>query len=142
MIVFLSSFPWFFLMITLYGFLVRSWTIIVIFLFSIGLLLCIQVLIKYFFPVLRPAGYKKTDLLSPTILDSSFPSHHTACSFLLYFFAQATIPQFWTLFLFFAVLVALSRIYFHKHYPIDIAGGFVMAYVVFTVAMYIFGILN
>jgi undecaprenyl-diphosphatase len=77
-------------------------------------------LIKYFFPTPRPSGYVKTDYLLPTFVDSSFPSNHAAGSFLLYFFVQATIPQLHFVFLFFALLVGLSRVHLHKHHPIDI----------------------
>lgn len=55
---------------------------------------------------------------------------------------RATIPSLHFLFLFFALLVAISRLQLDKHHPIDVAGGFVTAYIVFFFAVYVVGILG
>jgi membrane-associated phospholipid phosphatase len=139
-IVTISSFPGFILPISLYALLIHDVSIVFVFLLSMGVLAFIQMLIKYFFPTPRPVGYIKTDYLLPTFVDSSFPSNHAAGSFLLYFFVQATIPQLHFVFLFFALLVGLSRVHLHKHHPIDVIGGFMTAYFVFFFAVYVVGI--
>lgn len=140
-VVTVSSFPWFILPISLYALLIHDISIVVIFLLSMWVLAFIQMLIKYFFPTPRPSGYVKTDYLLPTFVDSSFPSNHAAGSFLLYFFVQATIPQLHFVFLFFALLVGLSRVHLHKHHPIDIVWWFMTAYLVFFFSAYVFGFL-
>jgi len=141
-IVTVSSFPGFILPISIYALLVHDMSLVVVFLLSMGVLALIHILVKYFFPVPRPAWYVKTDFLLPTFVDSSFPSNHAAGSFLLYFFVQATIPQLGFLFLFFALLVALSRIHLQKHHAIDVVGGFMTAYIVFFFSAYVFGFLG
>lgn len=140
-IVAISSFPWFVLPISLYALLIYDMSIVVIFLLAMWVLAFVQMVIKYFFPTPRPDWYVKTDYLLPTFVDSSFPSNHAAWAFLLYFFVQATIPQLHFLFLFFALLVGLSRVHLHKHHPIDVIGGFMTAYIVFFFSAYVFGFL-
>ena len=142
LVITISSFPWFIVPVSLYMLLVHDMSIVVVFLLSMWVLALIHLLIKYFFRTERPKWYVKTDILLPTFIDSSFPSNHTAGSFLLYFFVQATVPQLGFLFLFFALLVALSRIHLQKHYAIDVVGWFMTAYIVFFFSAYVFGFLG
>lgn len=141
-VVSISSFPWFALPIALYALLVQDVTAIVVFLLTLFVLAVIHLILKAIFRTKRPEWYKKDHILLPTPVDSSFPSNHTAGAFLLYFFVQTTIPQLSFLFLFFALLVALSRLQLHKHHPIDVIGGFITSYVVFFFAVYIVGLLG
>jgi undecaprenyl-diphosphatase len=138
----ISSFPWFALPITLYALLVQDVSSIVAFLISLAILAVGHLILKAIFRTARPIGYKKDHILLPTPIDSSFPSNHTAGAFLLYFFVEATIAPLSFLFLFFALLVALSRLELKKHHPIDVIGGFITAYVVFFFAVYVVGILG
>lgn len=132
-IVFLSSFPGFFLPIALYTLLVYDLRGISIFFVALSLLTLIHIFIKYIFPTPRPVWYTDDNMFHRPWDTSSFPSNHTGAAFLLYFFVQANVPQYGVLFLLFALVVALSRLYLHKHHPVDIIGGFVIAYVVFIV---------
>ncbi len=138
----ISSFPGFALPVALYALLVQDVSSIVAFLVSLVVLAVGHIVLKAILRTPRPAGYKKDHVLFPTIVDGSFPSNHTGWAFLLYFFVRATIPQLHFLFLFFALLVAVSRLQLQKHHPIDVIGGFVTAYVVFFFAVYVVGILG
>lgn len=142
MVVSISSFPWFALPIALYALLVQDVSAIVTFLLSLAVLAVGHLILKAIFRTPRPEGYKKDHILLPVPVDSSFPSNHTAWAFLLYFFVQATIPPLNFLFLFFALLVAVSRLQLHKHHPIDVIGWFVTAYIVFFFAVYVVGLLG
>lgn len=138
----ISSFPGFALPIALYALLVQDVSTIVAFLVSLLVLAIIHFVLKAILRTSRPTGYKKDHILIPAIVDGSFPSNHTGGAFLLYFFVQATIPPLNFLFLFFAMLVAVSRLQLHKHHPIDVVGGFITAYIVFFFAVYVVGILG
>lgn len=138
----ISSFPWFALPITLYALLVQDVSSIAAFLISLVVLAIGHLILKAIFRTPRPAGYKKDHVLLSTPVDSSFPSNHTAGAFLLYFFVEATIAPLSFLFLFFALLVAVSRLELKKHHPIDVIGGFMTAYIVFFFAVYVVGILG
>jgi membrane-associated phospholipid phosphatase len=138
----ISSFPGFALPIALYALMVQDVSTIFAFLISLFVLAIGHLILKAILRTPRPAWYKKDHVLFPAVVDGSFPSNHTWWAFLLYFFVQATIPPLNFLFLFFAVLVAVSRLQLHKHHPIDVVGGFITAYVVFFFAVYVVGILG
>jgi len=102
---------------------------IALFSIIIGFLSC-NILLKNLAARIRP--YDLTDKLiilitKPT--DYSFPSGHTmvsfACGLVIYRFLPKKfgIPA-----LILATLVAFSRLYFGVHYPTDILGGFIVAY--------------
>jgi undecaprenyl-diphosphatase len=62
----------------------------------------------------------------------SFPSDHSLISFLMAFYILAHFPMLGVLYLFCAVLVAISRVYVGVHYPRDILGGFLFSFLVFV----------
>lgn len=67
-------------------------------------------------------------LLIPTPLDFSFPSGHTMASFISVFMLFKTEKWMgWTA-LPIAILIAFSRMYLYVHFPTDIIGGIVFAY--------------
>lgn len=54
----------------------------------------------------------------------SFPSGHTAFAFYIAFNMNNIIIYIW------AILAALSRVYFNRHYYSDIIGGFILSYII------------
>lgn len=102
----------------------------IIFLISFPIMVLVIKLIHLFFFEARP--YVTNDIL-PLISyradDASFPSRHTAISFVmalpfLYYKSKWGIPL-----LLLAIWVGLSRIYVGVHYPLDILGGIIVGIV-------------
>ena len=60
---------------------------------------------------------------------NSFPSGHTSLCFSVYLILCLLIPKKWCIpvGLLYALLVAYSRIYLAQHFPLDIAGGIIIA---------------
>ncbi|QQG40032.1 MAG: phosphatase PAP2 family protein [Candidatus Aenigmatarchaeota archaeon] len=87
----------------------------------------ITALIRLVYYKKRPKPETHTNFIE-WIDSSSFPSIHAANSFYMAFVlhsAFASNPA--SLFLFFlAAFVGYTRIYFKKHYPVDVAGGAVL----------------
>ena len=70
---------------------------------------------------------------------SSFPSGHTASAFCYFLIACIAINKKWIVpvaFLF-ALLVGYSRVYQAQHFPIDVAGGIIVAIVTVFSSIYI-----
>lgn len=59
----------------------------------------------------------------------SFPSGHTATAFTIYLLFCLLLPKkWWVIFGFvYAVLVGYSRVYLAQHFPLDVAGGVIIA---------------
>lgn len=62
---------------------------------------------------------------------ASFPSGHTATAFVFYFIFCLVIKNDWWLIvgLLYALMVGYSRIYLAQHFPLDVAGGIIVAIV-------------
>ena len=83
-------------------------------------------------------GLTAADMLVHTSPYVSFPSGHTASSFITaatvgYYFKKWLIPAFLT-----ACVAGLSRIYLLVHYPSDVIAGAVFGVFVFLVILFIF----
>ncbi len=109
----------------------------------------LSVLISYFisqlisFVYFRPRVFTVVDdsikLISKSPLDKSFPSDHAtvafAFSFIVYFFDKKAGAVFLAL----SFLIGLARVYTGVHYPFDIIGGIILAWVV---SFFVFKIVN
>lgn len=95
--------------------------------FTLAISIIIVELIKksLFFP--RPFLQENIKLLIAHQSDSTFPSKHTTAAFAVAFgiFLQKKKIGIWLLVL--AFLIAISRIIAGVHYPLDIAGGILIA---------------
>ena len=88
-------------------------------------------LIKVFFFKPRPNPMEYKNFIEK-VLAWSFPSLHSARTFLLVLMALAFTNYYiaWVYFIFW-LMIAYSRIYLKKHYWTDIAGGVILAILVF-----------
>jgi undecaprenyl-diphosphatase len=62
------------------------------------------------------------------ILDPSFPSAHTAFSFMMATLLAAWFPRYRIIFFIIAVFISWTRIYLGVHYPTDVIVGAVLGY--------------
>jgi len=62
------------------------------------------------------------------IIDPSFPSAHTAFSFMMATILAHWFPRYWLLFYLIAGFIAWTRIYLGLHYPTDIFVGALLGY--------------
>ncbi len=82
--------------------------------------LVVNVLLKPLVARPRPAWLMDFSLLIPSPKDFSFPSGHTASSFIAAFLLTAYRKRLGFLVLPVAALMAFSRLYLYVHYPSDI----------------------
>ncbi|MEH7419222.1 phosphatase PAP2 family protein [Neobacillus drentensis] len=112
----------FILMIMLF----RKRNVIIEAIVSIVITLFMHFIIKLFYFKPRPFINRSVGILTPSKLDSSFPSKHTLLTF-----AISTVVMFYqrilgSIMLGFSVLTGFSRIWLGHHYPSDIAGSAVL----------------
>ncbi len=93
---------------------------------SIVITLFMHFIIKLFYFKPRPFIDRSVGILSPSKLDSSFPSKHTLLTF-----AVSTVVLFYqrilgSVMLGFSIITGLSRIWLGHHYPSDIVGSAVL----------------
>lgn len=93
---------------------------------TIVITLFLHFITKLFYFKPRPITDRRVRILTPSKVDSSFPSKHTLLTFAVstvVFFYQRTVGS---ILLGFSVLTGLSRIWIGHHYPSDIAGSAVL----------------
>jgi len=69
----------------------------------------------------------------------SFPSGHTACAFLFGRLIVLHVVELWPLMLFWALSVAVSRVYLRVHFPGDVLAGALLGLASAETALYMFG---
>lgn len=82
-------------------------------------------------------GQQVKKLFSSVFSWKSFPSDHTMSAFLLFFLAMIFPWYIGLIFFLLAVWVAWSRIYAGAHYPLDILGGILVAYIALLLTWFI-----
>ena len=98
----------------------------------------IKIIINLFQARPRPFAVHDVNLLVGKLTDGSFPSMHTLISFVIAFSMYRYNKKIGVYFLVAAALVSLSRIYVGVHYPLDILGGIILAWL----SVYLVGQIN
>ena len=73
-------------------------------------------------------------LVKPSVEPYSFPSGHTMNSFSAAFALMLRDESHWRAAILLAELIAFSRIYLMMHYPLDIVGGIIVAFIAAHIA--------
>lgn len=110
----------------------------IIFLISFPILVLIIKFIHLFFFEARP--YVANDILpliSHKAADASFPSRHTAISFVMALPYLYYKSKWGLLLLLLAIWVGISRVYVGVHYPLDILGGFIVGIISLIISLQI-----
>lgn len=97
---------------------------------AVALSFAVKELISIFYFRLRPFEELKwvAQLIKNPMGEASFPSLHSAISFILAFSVFWLNKKWGALFLFGAVLIAFSRVVVGVHFPTDILGGFFLGF--------------
>ncbi|MCM8760423.1 MAG: phosphatase PAP2 family protein, partial [Candidatus Omnitrophica bacterium] len=98
-------------------------------------------ILKETFNVPRPLGYfgnACVNVLGPPLKKNSFPSGHSQTVFTGVLLLSWLIPQWRTFFYLIGILSGISRCFVGAHFPLDIAGGFVIAVISFFIAIWLF----
>ena len=109
---------------------------------SMGLTaLIVNIVLKPTLARIRPYDLYSVQALIPYQVDYAFPSGHTASSFASALIYLRTLRRpFGILAVVLAALIGLSRLYLGVHYPSDVLGGFLVALVVTTILLVLFGV--
>ncbi len=100
--------------------------------------LYVQIVLKNMFKRLRPyQQFADIEVLYNPPDPYSFPSGHTCAAFTMTFVARAILPVIWPYLLIIALIIAFARIYLAAHYPSDVFGGIVIAYLTSKFSIYV-----
>ncbi|MBJ9985730.1 undecaprenyl-diphosphatase [Acinetobacter sp. S40] len=95
---------------------------------------CIAAIIDHFYYHPRPFVLRLGHLLVSHAANNSFPSHHMlTISILAFSFLYQDCKKLGTIGMLIAALVGWSRVYLGVHFPLDILGGILMAFVIVNV---------
>ncbi|MBI5071625.1 phosphatase PAP2 family protein [Candidatus Falkowbacteria bacterium] len=88
----------------------------------------VKILVNLIYFRLRPFVAHDVNLLIGKISDGSFPSAHTFLSFVMAFGIYYYNKKLGIVLLILAAFVGISRIYVGVHYPSDVLGGIILAW--------------
>lgn len=104
--------------------------------FSIGTTVILGFLLKFSFQRLRPYQEKIVPLASEKLIEAShliwnfsFPSFHAMLAFATFPIISNRFPKFRFVWLIFAILICLSRVYLGVHYVSDVLIGAAAGYI-------------
>lgn len=107
--------------------------------FGLGVVLLLVILIRLFYIEPRPFVTLDIKPLIDYNADAAFPSMHTSIMAVIAFAFIYYKSKLGLLLLALAFLVGLSRVYVGVHYPLDIIGGFLVAWLAIYISWSIKG---
>lgn len=117
---------------------VNKWRLFLPILLTFIFALASSVLLKLLFHTERPFTLFREVVPLLTQTDHAFPSGHTLIFTALAFAVLSISKKAGYIFLFFAVLIGISRIVAGVHFPVDIFGGFIFGFLVYKAVAYFF----
>jgi undecaprenyl-diphosphatase len=87
----------------------------------------------------RPRPYKILEgaiAINPPKCKYSFPSGHSSSAMIIALILSSFFPMLKWIFMLFALLVGISRVFMGCHYPSDVIVGYLISFVVFGMILY------
>ncbi|MBQ7093477.1 MAG: phosphatase PAP2 family protein [Clostridia bacterium] len=106
----------------------RKWSILIWISMIMGLFFG-NLILKNLFARIRPYDLYNVPIIIAHPSDYSFPSGHTLSSFAAAIALYKCNKKYGTIALVFAAVMGFSRMYLFVHYPTDILGGIILAFV-------------
>lgn len=103
--------------------------LVIVTILSLFVAFALDLLIQHFFPTNRPFVDGDVVNLIPHIADNAFPSDHMLfASTIALAFIWGRVYKLGFFLLLLAFIVGIARIYVGVHYPLDISGAFIIAF--------------